>query len=127
MSHESAHGIGYVLLPPSPFFLSRINAWFQKIAPSSRRRLVIQKKKSSFHQNCQLVRLSLSAESAAIQQCFSLTTNQRTVLSATINQRNEQAVVEAGCDGGALLAFGRHRGRSLTGCLVREIFWFRVL
>jgi hypothetical protein len=38
-----------------------------------------------------LVRLSLSAESAAIQQCFSLTTNQRTVLSAIINQRNEQA------------------------------------
>jgi hypothetical protein len=28
------------------------------------------------------VRLDLSAESAAIQQCFSLTTNQRTVLSA---------------------------------------------
>jgi hypothetical protein len=38
-----------------------------------------------------LVRLNLSAESAAIQQCFSLMTNQRTVLSATINQRNEQA------------------------------------
>jgi predicted metal-dependent enzyme (double-stranded beta helix superfamily) len=37
------------------------------------------------------VRLSLSAESAAIQQYFSLTTNQRTVLSATTNQRNEQA------------------------------------
>jgi hypothetical protein len=37
------------------------------------------------------VRFSYSAESAAIQQCFSLTTNQRTVLSATINQRNEQA------------------------------------
>jgi hypothetical protein len=36
------------------------------------------------------VRLSYSAESAAIQQCFSLTTNQRTVLLATINQRNEQ-------------------------------------
>jgi hypothetical protein len=36
------------------------------------------------------VRLDLSAESAAIHQCFSLTTNQRTVLSATINQRNEQ-------------------------------------
>jgi hypothetical protein len=28
------------------------------------------------------VRLDLSAESATIQQCFSLTTNQRTVLSA---------------------------------------------
>jgi hypothetical protein len=28
------------------------------------------------------VRLDLSAESVAIQQCFSLTTNQRTVLSA---------------------------------------------
>jgi hypothetical protein len=28
------------------------------------------------------VRLDLSAESAAIQQCFSLTTNHRTVLSA---------------------------------------------
>jgi G:T/U-mismatch repair DNA glycosylase len=28
------------------------------------------------------VRLDLSAESAVIQQCFSLTTNQRTVLSA---------------------------------------------
>jgi hypothetical protein len=26
------------------------------------------------------------------QQCFSLVTNQRTVLSATINQRNEQGV-----------------------------------
>jgi hypothetical protein len=38
-----------------------------------------------------LVRLSLSAESAAIQQCFSLTINQWTVLSVTINQRNEQA------------------------------------
>jgi hypothetical protein len=37
------------------------------------------------------VRLSLSAESATIQQCFSLTINQRTVLSATINQQNEQA------------------------------------
>jgi hypothetical protein len=37
-----------------------------------------------------LIRLSLSAESAAIQQCFSLTANQRTVLSATINQRAHQ-------------------------------------
>jgi hypothetical protein len=37
------------------------------------------------------VRLSYSAESAAIQQCFSLTINQRAVLSATINQRNEHA------------------------------------
>jgi hypothetical protein len=44
--------------------------------------------KSSNHD---LVRLSISAESAVIQQCFSLTTNQRTVLSATANQRNEQA------------------------------------
>jgi hypothetical protein len=35
--------------------------------------------------------LSYSAESATIQQCFSLTINQQTVLSATINQRNEQA------------------------------------
>jgi hypothetical protein len=35
--------------------------------------------------------LSYSAESAAIQQCFSLTTNQQIVLSAKINQRNEQA------------------------------------
>jgi hypothetical protein len=35
---------------------------------------------------------SYSAKSAAIQQCFSLTTNQRIVLSATIIQRNEQAV-----------------------------------
>jgi hypothetical protein len=42
-----------------------------------------------------LVRLNLSAESAAIQQCFSLVTNQRTVLSATINQRNEHATVVA--------------------------------
>jgi hypothetical protein len=32
--------------------------------------------------NWRPVRLDLSAESAAIQQCFSLTTNQRTVLSA---------------------------------------------
>jgi hypothetical protein len=39
----------------------------------------------------QLVRLSLSTESAAIQQCFSLTINQQTVFSATMNQRNEQA------------------------------------
>jgi hypothetical protein len=38
------------------------------------------------------VRFAGSAQSAAIQQCFSLTTNQRTVLSATINQRNEQGV-----------------------------------
>jgi hypothetical protein len=38
------------------------------------------------------LRLSISAESAAIQQCFSLTINQRTVLSATTIQRNEQAV-----------------------------------
>jgi hypothetical protein len=38
------------------------------------------------------IRLSYSAESAAIQQCFSLTTHQRILLSATINQRNEQAV-----------------------------------
>jgi hypothetical protein len=37
------------------------------------------------------VRFAGSAESAAIQQCFSLTTNQRTVLSATIYQRNKQA------------------------------------
>jgi hypothetical protein len=37
------------------------------------------------------VRLSYLAESAAIQQCFSLTANQRTILSATINQRNEHA------------------------------------
>jgi hypothetical protein len=37
------------------------------------------------------VHLDLSAESAAIQQCFSLTINQRTVLSAIINQRNEHA------------------------------------
>jgi hypothetical protein len=37
---------------------------------------------------------SYSAELAAIQQCFSLTTNQRTGLSATINHRNEQAVRE---------------------------------
>jgi hypothetical protein len=44
----------------------------------------------SYANNC-LVRLSLSAESAAIQQCFSLTINQRTVLLAIINQRNEQA------------------------------------
>jgi hypothetical protein len=36
------------------------------------------------------VRFAGSAESAAIQQCFSLTTNQRTVFSATMNQRNEQ-------------------------------------
>jgi hypothetical protein len=36
------------------------------------------------------VRFAGSAESAAIQDCFSLTTNQRTVLSATIIQRNEQ-------------------------------------
>jgi hypothetical protein len=35
--------------------------------------------------------LSYSVKSAAIQQCFSLTINQRTVLLATINQRNEQA------------------------------------
>jgi hypothetical protein len=35
------------------------------------------------------VRLSYSAESTAIQQYFSLTTNQRTVFSATINQRND--------------------------------------
>jgi hypothetical protein len=40
------------------------------------------------------VRLSYSAESAAIQQCFSLITNQRTVLSATINQRNEQTAYQ---------------------------------
>jgi hypothetical protein len=32
--------------------------------------------------SCRPVRLDLSAESATIQQCFSLTTNQRTVLSA---------------------------------------------
>jgi hypothetical protein len=32
--------------------------------------------------DCRPVRLDLSAQSAAIQQCFSLTTNQRTVLSA---------------------------------------------
>jgi hypothetical protein len=37
------------------------------------------------------VRFAGSAESAAIQQCFSLTINQRTVLSATIIHRNEQA------------------------------------
>jgi hypothetical protein len=37
-------------------------------------------------------RLNLSAESAGIQEYFSLTINQRTVLSVTINQRNEQAV-----------------------------------
>jgi hypothetical protein len=36
------------------------------------------------------VRLSYSAESAAIQQYFSLIANQRTVLSATVNQRIEQ-------------------------------------
>jgi hypothetical protein len=35
-------------------------------------------------------RLSLSSESAAIQQCFSLTINQRTVHSTPINQKNEQ-------------------------------------
>jgi hypothetical protein len=40
--------------------------------------------------------LSYSAESAVIQQCFLLTTNQRTVLSATINQRNEQAACQYG-------------------------------
>jgi hypothetical protein len=40
--------------------------------------------------NLHPVRFAGSAESAAIQQCFSLTTNQRTVLLATINQRNEQ-------------------------------------
>jgi hypothetical protein len=32
--------------------------------------------------NSRPVRLDLSAQSAAIKQCFSLTTNQRTVLSA---------------------------------------------
>jgi hypothetical protein len=37
------------------------------------------------------VRFAGSAESATIQQYFSLTINQRTVLSATIIQRNEQA------------------------------------
>jgi hypothetical protein len=35
------------------------------------------------------VRLSYSVKLAVIQQCFSLTINQQTVLSATINQRNE--------------------------------------
>jgi hypothetical protein len=44
-----------------------------------------------------LVRLSYSAKSAAIQQCFSLTINQRTVLSTIINQQNEQAIVELDC------------------------------
>jgi hypothetical protein len=39
-----------------------------------------------------LVHLSYSAKSTVIQQCFSLTINQQTVLSATINQRNEQAI-----------------------------------
>jgi hypothetical protein len=34
------------------------------------------------HKGYMILRLDLSAESAAIQQCFSLTTNQRTVLSA---------------------------------------------
>jgi hypothetical protein len=37
------------------------------------------------------VRFAGSAESAAIQQRFSLIINQRIVLSATIIQRNEQA------------------------------------
>jgi hypothetical protein len=35
--------------------------------------------------------LSYLAKSSIIQQCFSLTINQQTVLSATVNQRNEQA------------------------------------
>jgi hypothetical protein len=34
----------------------------------------------------------LEEESAAMQQCFSLITNQQTVLSATINQRNKQGM-----------------------------------
>jgi hypothetical protein len=45
----------------------------------------------------QLVRPSLSAESAVIQQYFSLTTKQRIVLSATTNQRKEQADCRHAC------------------------------
>jgi hypothetical protein len=37
-----------------------------------------------------LLRLA-SAKSTGIQQYFSLTTNQQTILSTTTNQRNEQA------------------------------------
>jgi hypothetical protein len=38
------------------------------------------------------VRFAGSAESAVIQQYFSLTTNQRTVLSTAIIQRNDHGV-----------------------------------
>jgi hypothetical protein len=44
-----------------------------------------------FLDGLRFVRLSLSAKSAVIQQYFSLTTNQQTVLSATVNQRTEHA------------------------------------
>jgi hypothetical protein len=39
----------------------------------------------------------LFSQISSIQQCFSLTINQRTVLSAIINQQNEQAIVELDC------------------------------
>jgi hypothetical protein len=51
-----------------------------------------RKKSRKEERDSHLVRLSYLAKSAAIQQYFSFTINQRTVLSATINQRNEQAV-----------------------------------
>jgi hypothetical protein len=68
------------------------------------------------------VRLDLSAEPTAIQQCFSLTINQRTVLSATINQRNEQGVVDAQC----FTAFFRNHSASLLflGTTVLHCFWW---
>jgi hypothetical protein len=54
--------------------------------------IMTAKYQAAHPKSCHPVRLDLSAESAAIQQYFFLTINQRTVLSATINQRNEQAV-----------------------------------
>jgi hypothetical protein len=40
------------------------------------------------------VRLSYSAKSAVIQQCFSLTINQRTIFSAILTQLNKQAATD---------------------------------
>jgi hypothetical protein len=45
-----------------------------------------------FFEKLHHVGLSISAESATIQQCFSFTTNQQTVLSATTIQQNKHAV-----------------------------------
>jgi hypothetical protein len=82
------------MIDPSDFDKPVVGLWIVivHVSVSQRAKPVQKYEKCSGTSLFHPVRLSYSTESAAIQQCFSLITNQRTVLSVTINQRNEYAV-----------------------------------